>query len=148
MADEMKLNKPWLVAVWPGMGHVAISAGYYLMAKLGMDMLAEFAAQELFDVELVEVKSGLIQTARMPRSRFFVWHDPRGDHDIIVFIGEAQPPIGKKTFCRRLIEYARELGVDSVFTFAAMATQMPHEDCSRVFGSATDEQTLAELNRH
>ena len=36
MPNDLKFNKPWLVAVWPGMGHVAISAGYYLMAKLGM----------------------------------------------------------------------------------------------------------------
>ena len=31
---KLKLKNPWLVAVWPGMGHVAMSAGYYLMAKL------------------------------------------------------------------------------------------------------------------
>ena len=42
MATAIKLNQPWMVAVWPGMGHVAISAGYYLMAKLGMHILAEF----------------------------------------------------------------------------------------------------------
>jgi proteasome assembly chaperone (PAC2) family protein len=42
MAKEIKLNNPWLVAVWPGMGQVAISAGYYLAAKLGMHVLAEF----------------------------------------------------------------------------------------------------------
>ena len=58
MAGELKLNKPWLVAVWPGMGHVAISAGYYLVTKLGMHILAEFSAHELFDVEHVEVKGG------------------------------------------------------------------------------------------
>ena len=79
MAGELKLNKPWLVAVWPGMGHVAISAGYYLVAKLGMHILAEFSAHELFDVEHVEVKGGLIRTGRLPRSRFFAWKDPHGE---------------------------------------------------------------------
>ena len=83
MANERKLNKPWLVAVWPGMGHVAISAGYFLVAKLGMHILAEFSAQELFDVEHVEVKGGLVRTGRLPRSRFFVWKDPHGRHDIV-----------------------------------------------------------------
>ena len=78
MAAELKLNQPWMVAVWPGMGHVAISAGYYLMAKLGMHILTEFPAHELFDVEHVEVKDGLISTGRLPRSRFFVWTDPQG----------------------------------------------------------------------
>ena len=100
-------EKPWLVAVWPGMGNVAISAGYYLMAKLGMHLLAEFPAQELFDVEHVEVKDGLIRPGRLPRSRFFVWNDPRGKHDLVVFIGEAQPPLGRYVFCHRLIEFAQ-----------------------------------------
>jgi proteasome assembly chaperone (PAC2) family protein len=147
MQDERRLNKPWLVAVWPGMGHVAISVGYYLMAKLEMHLMAEFSARELFDVDYVEVKNGLIRTGRLPRSRLFVWTDPQGKHDIIVFIGEAQPPSGKYTFCRRLIDFARELGVERVFTFAAMATQMHPEHESRVFGAATDEVGLAELKR-
>lgn len=147
MADPVKLNKPWLVAVWPGMGHVAISAGYYLMAKLGMHLLAELSSPELFDVDFVEVKGGLIRPGRMPRSRFFAWHDPKGQHDLVVFIGEAQPPVGKYAFCRRLTEFAKDLGVERVFTFASMATQMRPEADSRVFGAATDADGLAEVQR-
>lgn len=147
MNEDIKLNKPWMVAVWPGMGHVAMSAGYYLMAKLEMDLLAEFRALELFDVEHVEVKAGLVHTGRLPRNRLFVWNDPAGKHDIVVFIGEAQPPLGKYAFCRRLIEFARDLGVERVFTFAAMATEMRPGQPSHVFGAAADEESLAELKR-
>lgn len=145
MPEELKLNHPWLVAVWPGMGHVAISAGYYLMAKLDMHLFAEFSSRELFDVEHVEVKAGLIHTGRLPRSRFFGWKDPAGKHDIVVFIGEAQPPLGKHAFCRQLIEFARQLGVERIFTFAAMATQMHPQQEPRVFGAATNEGMLKEL---
>jgi proteasome assembly chaperone (PAC2) family protein len=147
MAGELKLEKPWLIAVWPGMGNVAISAGYYLVTKLGMHILAEFSARELFDVEHVEVKGGLIRTGRLPRSRFFAWKDPQGKNDIVVFIGEAQPPKGRYAFCRQLIEFARQLGVERVYTFAAMATPMHPEHESRVFVAATDEASLAELKR-
>jgi proteasome assembly chaperone (PAC2) family protein len=147
MAVEIKLNRPWLVAVWPGMGHVAISAGYYLVAKLGMHILAEFSAQEVFDVEHVEVKGGLIRMGRLPRSRFFVWKDPLERHDIVVFIGEAQPSKGRYAFCQRLIEFARQLGIERVYTFAAMATPMHPEHASRVFGAATDAESLSELKR-
>ncbi len=147
MAEELKLNHPWLVAVWPGMGHVAISAGYFLVAKLGMHILAEFSAHELFDVEHVEVKGGLIRMGRLPRSRFFVWKDPNEKHDIVVFTGDAQPPMGRHAFCKRLIEFARQLGVERVYTFAAMATPMHPEHASRVFGAATDDEGLAELRR-
>lgn len=141
------MNHPWLVAVWPGMGGVAINAGFYLMAKLRMGLVAEYEASELFDVDHVEVRKGIVQTGARPRNRFFLWRDPNEVHDLVVFIGEAQPPLGKYAFCQKLMAYARELGVERVFTFAAMATQMHPEREARVFGAATNEEALAELKR-
>jgi uncharacterized protein len=147
MAEKQRLNRPWLVAVWPGMGNVALNAGIYLLAKLDMNLIAEFEANDLFDVDQVEVKDGIVQTGRRPRNRSFVWTDPKRKHDLVVFLGESQPHIGKYTFCRQIIAFAKELGVERVFTFAAMATQMHPERPSRVFGAATDQETLGELKR-
>jgi len=117
------------------------------MAKLGMYQLAEFRPLDLFELEHVEVKGGLIRTGSLPRSRLFAWHNSAGGHDIVVFIGEAQPPTGKYAFCRRLVEFARQLGVERVFTFAAMATTMRPEQPSRLFAAATNEEVLLELKR-
>lgn len=147
MSEPLKLKDPWLVAVWPGMGHVALNAGIYLLSKLEMTAVAEFEAPDLFDIDHVEVKEGLIQPVRRPRNRFFVWKDPKEQHDLVVFLGEAQPPIGRYPFCRQLIRYARELGAVRVFTFAAMATQMNPSDESRVFAAATDDANLNEMKR-
>jgi proteasome assembly chaperone (PAC2) family protein len=147
MNDAIELRDPWLVAVWPGMGHVAMAAGYYLMSKLGMTALAELSARELFDVEHVEVKQGLIQAGKLPRNRLFVWQGTEQARDIVLFIGEAQPPLGKYAFCHKLIDYVRKLGVRRVFTFAAMATQMHPEHESRVFAAATNDETLSTLKR-
>jgi proteasome assembly chaperone (PAC2) family protein len=147
MPEKPDLHHPWLVAIWPGMGHVALNAGVYLLAKLGMHLIAELESGELFDVEHVEVKDGIIQSGRRPRNRFFMWTDPKRKHDLVVFLGEAQPPIGKYPFCRQLLTYARELGVERVFTFAAMATPMHPQQPCRVFAAATDQQSLDELKR-
>jgi uncharacterized protein len=147
MATKLNLTHPWLVAVWPGMGHVALNAGYYLLAKLSMDVAAELEAGDLFDIDHVEVKGGRIQPARRPRNRFFVWNDPKGERDLVVFLGEAQPPIGKFPFCRQLVSFAKDLGIERVLTFAAMATQMRPEARSRVFGAATDSEGVQELKR-
>lgn len=147
MTEQLKLKDPWLVAVWPGMGHVASSAGYYMMAKLGMHQIAEFPGYGLLDIEHVDVVKGLIQTSQRPRSRFFAWKAPEGGRDILVFIGEAQPPIGKYAFCEKLIDFARDLGAKRLFTFAAMATEMHPQAEARVFAAATDENDLAELDR-
>lgn len=146
MDEQLKnLKDPWLVAVWPGMGHVALNAGIYLLAKFGMTAVAELEANDLFDVNEVEVKDGVIQPARKPRSRFFVWHDPKGRHDLLVFVGEAQPPVGRFAFCRQVVRFAREVGVRRVFTFAAMATRMRPGERSRVFAAATDRAGVDEL---
>jgi hypothetical protein len=147
MAEKPQLNHPRLVAVWPGMGNVALNAGIYLLAKLGMTVIAEYEAADLFDVDHVEVKKGILQTGRRPRNRFFLWTDPDKKHDLVVFLGESQPPIGKYSFCRQLIAYARELGIERVFTFAAMATPMHPGHRCRIFGAATDRETLQELKR-
>jgi proteasome assembly chaperone (PAC2) family protein len=147
MTEKPQLHHPWLVAVWPGMGHVALNAGVYLLAKLGMNLIAELEASDLFDVDHVEVKEGIIQAGGRPRNRLFMWKDPKEKHDLVVFLGEAQPPLGKYAFCRQLIAHARQLGVERVFTFAAMATQMHPEHSSRIFGAATDRETLEELKR-
>lgn len=147
MAEDEKLTNPWLLAVWPGMGGVAISAGYYLMAKLGMHLLIEFPAAEFFDLEQIEVKNGLILTRRLPRSRLFLWKDPKEQHDLIVFIGEAQPPVKGGAFCRTLIDQAKALGVKRVFTFAAMATNMRPKHSPRVFGAAIERDTLSQFKQ-
>jgi proteasome assembly chaperone (PAC2) family protein len=147
MNDQLKLTHPWLVAVWPGMGHVALNAGAYLISKLNMTPIAEFEAPDLFDIDALEVQGGILQTARSPRNRFCVYRDPNGRHDLMVFFGEAQPPVGKAAFCRNLVAFAKQLGVEKAFTFAALATQMEPDDESRVFGVATNSENLEVLKR-
>lgn len=147
MASKHQLNNPRLVAVWPGMGHVAINAGIYLLSRLQMTHFAEFEAASLFDAEQVEVKEGLILPMRRPRNRMFYWNDPSGRNDLLVFLGESQPPLGKYTFCQELIRHVKTLGVTRVDTFAAMATGMHPEHPSKVFAAATDGERLQELQQ-
>jgi proteasome assembly chaperone (PAC2) family protein len=112
-----------------------------------MHHLAEFPSSGLFDVDVAMVEEGVIQKSQHPRSRLFVWKAPEGKRDIIVFIGEAQPPVGKYAFCEKLIDFARDQKVERLFTFAAMATEMHPEHEARVFAAATDKKILQELDR-
>lgn len=148
MLDLRSLRSPWLIAIWPGMGHVALSAGYYLIAQLEAELVSEFPTRELFDVEHVEVKEGIVQPGKLPRSRVFGWRDPAGRRDLVFLLGEAQPPLGKYAYCRQLVDYARELGVERIFTFAAFATRMHPQHASRVMAAATSAALLADLVAH
>lgn len=148
MIQQSSLNKPILVAAWPGMGHVAVTACYYMIAKLKMEFRAEYAASELFDVDHVIVDSGLVQPFRYPKNQVFVWKNPSDERDLMVFIGEAQPPKGRYDFCRKLVDFAQREGVSSVFTFAAMATDIELGSASSVVGAATDKDTLHQFMEH
>ena len=143
-------NSPerWLVAAWPGLGQVSTIAAIYLLTKLRMHQVAELQARDLFELESVEVEAGLLHAARLPRSRLFLWRNPAGGREIIVFLGEAQPPTGKLALCQRLMTECRALGVTRVFTFSAIATDMDPSGHSRTFGIASDAAALLELARH
>ena len=91
MSTSINLKEPWLIAAWPAMGHVALSAGYYLLAKLGMHQLSELSATELFDIEHVEVKFGRVQTP-------VVWH-----HICVVISGTAPMSDVSSETCLSLI---------------------------------------------
>jgi hypothetical protein len=129
------------------MGQVALTAGYYLMSRLHMQEVNPLPTRDLYDVDHIDVKEGLIQSGRAPQNRLFLWKDPRERHDIVVLIGESQPPVGKYTFCRRLLDYAESMKIQDVFTFAALGTDMQPKDGSRVFGIATDLRGLKQLRR-
>lgn len=145
MAEDKPLKDPWLVAVWPGMGNVALAAGGYLVNQLDATPDAELAANELFDIEHVEVTDGIADVGRSPRSMFFEIRNPTGDHDLLLFLGEAQPSSRGYYFCHELLNYALKRGVTRLFTFAAMASQLHPNDTPRVFAAATEANLLDEL---
>ncbi|MBI2922251.1 MAG: PAC2 family protein [Planctomycetes bacterium] len=138
-----------LIAVWPGMGHVALNAGFYLMSRLQMREVPPIPASDLFDVQEVDVKDGLVTQAPPPQGRLFLWKNPKDGRDVALFLGESQPPPGRgAAFCARLLDTAARLGVGEVYTFASMATDMLPSSPSRVVGVATDAEGLAALKRH
>ncbi|MHC4947842.1 MAG: proteasome assembly chaperone family protein [Planctomycetota bacterium] len=148
MAEQQQtLRDPWLVAAWSGMGGVGATAAGYLVEALGAQAVGEIESHEFFEIEQVTIKSGLASASRPPRSLLFEWKDPDGRRDLVVFVGEAQPSRGGQVLCQRLLDYARQRGVTRVVTFAAMATQLHPADAPRVFGAATDHDTLMDLRR-
>lgn len=138
----------WLVAVWPGMGSVALAAGSWLASELGAVHELDLPSEEFFDVEKVEVHHGVARVGWRPSCAFHLWRNPGDGPDLLVFIGEAQPSSRGLEFCHRILEVARRHGVTRIFTFAAMATPMHPQATPRVFSVANDERLLGWLRTH
>lgn len=113
-----------------------------------MHLHAELSVDDIFDVEHVEVHDGVATKGRRPRHVLFIWRDPAQRHDLLVFVSEAQPAHGRYTLSHRLLDLVVGLGVERVFTFAAMATQLHPTQTPRVFAAATEATSLRELEEH
>ncbi len=142
-----QFNKPWLVAVWPGMGGVAQIAGGHLVRQLGAQPIAELDPGPFFEIQSISIKRGVVQPNALPRSTFYYWRDPKEQRDIIVLLGDRQPTTDGYRYCQAVLEAAGKFGVERVFTFAAMATPILPAQPPRVFGVCTREEMLEELRR-
>lgn len=148
MSAARVLRDPWLVAAWPGMGSVAMGAGTYLVDKLSARAIGELPGRDYFEIERIEVRDGLAQPGRTPRSLLFDWRHPERRRDLLLFLGEAQPSTRGYAFCHLLLDQALSHGVKRVVTFAALATQLHPSAPPRVFGVATEPALIDEAREH
>lgn len=139
------LENPWLVAAWPGMGHVAATAATYMIEALKPRPAGMLPSREFFDLDHVEVRAGIARAGALPRNMFFTRRDPDRKRDLVLFLGEAQPARHGAGLCERILEHAAQLGVERVVTFAAMGTRIHPASAPRVFGTVTAPELLAEL---
>ncbi len=147
MAQSTQLKNANLLAVWPGMGDVAIRAGRYLVARLGMKVIAEFPPPDQLELNHIDIVSGLVRPGSIPRGRVYGWSDPRGKNDLVVFVGDAHPRQGSFTFCRRLVDFCTGFGVERIFTFASMPTATTPDQDHPIHAIAIDPRTLASLKQ-
>src|SRR5262245_58770792 len=104
MAD--KNNPSHLLAVWPGMGQSRLTAGLYLMSKLHMPEEEPLDTADLFDLDYIDVQNGLARSGHIPVSHLYATRKPGDGTDLGLVIGEAQPPLHKLEYCRRILDGA------------------------------------------
>ena len=86
-----QLRKPWMVAVWPGMGGVAHIAGSYLVRVLDAKPIDEVDVKGYFDVQTIAIKAGLVQPVESPKHVLYGYQDPAGVRDLLILLGDRQP---------------------------------------------------------
>lgn len=144
---DFALNRPWLVAAWPGMGGVAKIAGRYLAEQLQAETVAEIAPDDYFDLQGVKIHKGLVQKTDLPHSRLLAWHNPGQGPDLLILDADSQPSQRGLGFCENILTMAQDQGVERVLTFAAMATQSHPSAPSHVLATATEAALLAEIQQ-
>ncbi|MBS7638031.1 PAC2 family protein [Candidatus Bathyarchaeota archaeon] len=126
-----RLSKPSMVAVWPGMGHLAKTAGDYLRRRLNAKIFAEIRYYQ----NAVIYVNGL---AELSYVRHRLYASPK--HDLIICVGEAQPSIPEEAYrlARQIIRVAEKFNVRRIYTLAAYPND--YQDTPGVYGIYTDER--------
>ena len=137
-----------MVAAWPGMGNVAFGAAMYLKETLNAEKFAEIEPQDIYYKTGVQIREGVIDIPALPQSDFFLYRDPNGKHDLIIFIGESQPVMEKEfELAERVVEMALEYRVHQIITFAATPVNITHKVDPGVWGVTTDKNLQKDLVR-
>jgi proteasome assembly chaperone (PAC2) family protein len=140
-----KLRTPNLVAAWPGVGNVAMIIANYLKAKLPFKDLGYLDASYFFDPIGVTVRENIVEEPSFPQSLFFYYKHPDKQDDIILFIGDDQPPGKSYELAHAVLDVADRFEVQKVITCAAAITRIHHTEPPKVWGVATSHLLADEL---
>ncbi len=143
-----KLNSPNMLAVWPGVGNVAIIAATYLERKLDFKKLGDIEASHFFDPIGILVKDNVVEAPQFPQSKFYYWKNKGEGSDIILFIGEDQPPAKGYDLANCILDVGQRFQVKRIYTCAAALTRIHHSEQSKVWGVATSQHVAEDLKRY
>jgi len=79
-----------------------------------------------------------------PETEFFLCASGALARDVLIGVG-IEPHLRWKTYCRAVVEMARELGVGLILTLGALLAEVPHTRPVRLTGFATDPELGAVL---
>ena len=144
--QDIQLTNPLLIAAWPGMGQVAMRAATHLKETLRAKLFAQLEPDDIFYQTEIGVQEGVISLPELPRGNFYFWENKLGGRDLIIFISELQPPPDKGVFyAERILDFASNLGVKEVMTFAALLTTIDYTAKPCVWLAATDKGIIAQF---
>jgi proteasome assembly chaperone (PAC2) family protein len=145
LSARPKLNVPNMLAVWPGIGNVALIVANYLEKKLSMKELGEIEASQFFDPIGVLVKNSVVEAPQFPRNKFYYWKNKPGASDLILFIGEDQPVSKGYELANCVLDIAERFQAKRIYTCAAAMTRIHHTETPGVIGVGTNPYVTKSL---
>jgi uncharacterized protein len=96
LLKEPKLEKPDLLACWPGIGNIGIMAINTLRGQLEADEMGEIEPWDFFYPKRVTIKSGVLEELDFPFNKFY--YKILKQKDLLFFVGEEQPTDGERLY--------------------------------------------------
>ncbi|TET41092.1 MAG: hypothetical protein E3J60_05355 [Dehalococcoidia bacterium] len=154
MKDVIKLYKQprpkscVMLASWPGIGDVSLTAAKYLVEKLNAAEIGEIEPVNFFEPMGVTVRDNVVDSPRFPENKFYYWQSAKAKQSLVIFIGEEQPSLKGYELVNCVLDVAQRLKVARVYSCAAAVTRIHHSEEVKVWGAATTAKLVGELSKH
>jgi len=143
--QDVQLEDGILIAGWPGMGNVGLSALNYLRRKLDASLLAEIDVSTYFTPDAILVENGIAKLPEVPANTLYSVQDPA----LIVFEGEIQlGGTGGIEVANEILNIAQQHRIRTVYTGAALALPVSYTQPSRILGVANQEPLRDTLSQY
>lgn len=142
-----RLKNPIFIAAWPGMGEVAYRSALFLKEALSFKMFAKLEAGKYFKPAAVSVEKGILSIPSIPAG-FFYYYKGKKCPDIILFLGEVQPPLEHaESLSLVIVNFINRYKVKLMLTFAAKPEPIDHKSKSKVWVATTNKEILEEFQK-
>ncbi len=151
---EPQLDRPDLIAVWPGIGNIGVVAVDTLRGQLRAEEFGEIESWDFFYPKKVIIRAGVLQELEFPSNKFYFKR--LGQRDLIFFIAEEQPSDGGRLYAEgkkayqmanMVLDVAEKYGCRRVFTSGAAVAPIHHSDRPKVW-VAVSRKELGEQIRN
>src|SRR5215210_8664312 len=151
MAARPTLQRPVLVAAfrgWNDGGQGATLAAGYLARIWDAEQFADIDPEGFIDFQSnrphVSLDEGLTRRIEWPENAFYHARIPGTDRDAILLLG-VEPSLRWQTFCKLVVDLARDLEVELLVTLGSLLADVPHTRAAPVTGAASDPELVASL---
>ena len=152
---EPKLEKPDMIASWPGIGNIGTIAVDTLREQIRAEELGEIEPWDFFYPRKVIIKAGIMEDLEFPGNKFY--YKRLGKKDLIFFVGDEQPTDGGRMYAEGRKAYqmadlvlgvAEKFGCRRVYTSGAAVALSHHELKPRVWAVASREDLIEEVKSY
>ncbi len=152
---EPQLEKPDMVASWPGIGNIGIIAADTLRGQIRAEELGEIEPWDFSYPSRVIIKDGVLKDLEFPSNRFY--YKRLGMKDLIFFIGEEQPTDGGGIYAEgrkayqmagMVLDVAERFGCRRIYTSGAAVSLTHHALKPRVWAVASRNDLNKEVKSY
>ncbi len=149
---EPQLDKPDLIASWPGICNIGLVATDMLRVQIGAEPLAEIEPWDFLYPKKLVVKGGVLRSLEFPGNTFY--YARLKNKDVIVFVGEEQPADGARLYAEGpkayqianlVLDVGEKFGCRRVYASGAAVALSHHTLAPRVRVAASREDLNREI---